>query len=111
MGGSVDFEERPTITYSPLSGQDFARRLLKTVPIEVIFALGQSGWSTDNLFRIAVHRFGDAENMSFAHIGSEQLFRAEAEKLEVFDRVIQLQSIALHHAEPGTDASANRWQR
>jgi hypothetical protein len=87
---NLRYIERPTITYSPLSGQDFARRLLQTIPIEVIFALGQSGWSTDNLLRIAVHRIGDAENMAFHHIASEQAYRAEAEKLEIFDRVIQL---------------------
>jgi hypothetical protein len=92
VGGAANlrYVERPTITYSPVSGQEFARRLLKTIPIDVIFALGQSGWSTDNLFRIAVHRIGDAENMAFAHIGSEQGFQAEAGKLEIFDRVIRL---------------------
>jgi hypothetical protein len=87
---NLRYQERPTITYSPLAGQDFARRLMKSVPIEVIFGLGQAGWSTDNLMRIAVQRIGDTENMSFAHIGSEQAFRAEAEKLELFDRVIKL---------------------
>lgn len=87
---NLRYIERPTITYSPISGQDFARRLLKAIPIEVIFALGQSGWATDILFRTAVQRIGEAENMSFAYIGSEQAFRAEVKKLELFDRVIQL---------------------
>jgi len=93
VGGSanLNYTERPTITYTPLAGQAFSRRLLKTIPIEVLFALGQSGWPTDVLFRIAVQRIGVTENMAFGlrNVG-ESGFREEAERLELYDRVIQL---------------------
>ena len=33
VGGSVSYEERPTITYVPLQGETFSRRLLAPVPM------------------------------------------------------------------------------
>jgi hypothetical protein len=88
---NLSYTERPTITYTPLAGEAFSRRMLKTIPIEVLFSLGQSGWPPDILLRIGVQRIGEAENMSFrGDIQSEQGFRYEAEKLERYDRVVQL---------------------
>jgi hypothetical protein len=93
VGGSanLNYTERPTITYTPLDGQAFSRRLLKTIPIDVLFAVAQSGWPSDVLFRIEVQRIGETENMAFGmnNIG-ESGFREEAEKLELYDRVIQI---------------------
>ncbi|HET6417214.1 MAG TPA: hypothetical protein VFG22_13040, partial [Polyangiales bacterium] len=42
VGGSVSYEERPTITYVPLQGETFSRRLLAPVPMEVIVLLSNS---------------------------------------------------------------------
>lgn len=94
VGGSanLNYIERPTITYSPLAGEEFSRRMLKAIPIDLLFALGQSGWPPDILLRIAVQRIGKAENMAFdqANVGGDPGVRAEARKLEAYDRVVQL---------------------
>ncbi|HSA88628.1 MAG TPA: branched-chain amino acid ABC transporter permease, partial [Burkholderiales bacterium] len=101
VGGAanLDYTERPTITYTPLAGEAFSRRMLQTVPIEVLFSLGQSGWPPDVLLRIAVQRIGETENIAFApgNLAGEQAFRAEADKLERYDRVIEL-LLRLQHA-------------
>lgn len=34
---NLNYAERPTITYSPVSGTEFARRLLEPLPIEIDF--------------------------------------------------------------------------
>ena len=54
LGGSVDgyWSDRPTITYTPMSGQAFAQSLLTPVPPSVIFYLIQSGWSAHRLMRL-----------------------------------------------------------
>ena len=68
IAGSVNLNyiERPTITYTPLQGEEFSRRLMRNIPVEALFSLGQAGWPTDVLFRIAVERFGKTQNMGFS---------------------------------------------
>jgi len=62
VGGSVTYEERPTITYVPLQGETFANRLLSPVPMRVIVLLTQSGWRFDRLLRCCVQRINDVWN-------------------------------------------------
>lgn len=92
VGGSANlgYVERPTITYIPLSGEEFSRRMLKEIPVELLFALGQSGWSPGTLFRIAVDRFGAAQNMGFEFLEGTYDAGARAEKLRIYDRVVDL---------------------
>jgi len=87
---NLSYIERPTITYTPLQGQEFSRRLMRNIPVEVLFSLGQAGWPTDVLFRIAVERFGDTQNMGFSP--SEVVAHADdqVKYLTRFDRVVNI---------------------
>lgn len=87
---NLSYIERPTITYTPLQGDEFSRRLMRNIPIEVLFSLGQAGWPTDVLFKIAVERFGDTQNMGFS--ASEVVVQAEeqVDYLNRYDRVVHL---------------------
>jgi hypothetical protein len=62
VGGSVGFEEKPTVTYTPLKGEDFARRILTPLTPETIILLSNSGWSIERLFLICVSRLNGLEN-------------------------------------------------
>lgn len=61
-GGSVSYSEQPTISYVPLQGDDFARRLLTPVSLEALLLLGNSGWSIDRLLRLCVQRINGIPN-------------------------------------------------
>lgn len=63
--GVMEYSERPTITYMPIEGQAFARRLLSPIPVDLVFALGQAGWPVDDLMLIGLQRINGIENMSF----------------------------------------------
>lgn len=54
IGGNVssNWSDRPTITYTPMTGQAFAQSLLTPLPPSVIFFLIQSGWSAERLMRL-----------------------------------------------------------
>jgi len=54
IGGAGRWEDRPTITYSPISGRKFSESLLTPIPPEALFALVQSGWSPDLMFRLTI---------------------------------------------------------
>lgn len=45
--GAFRYSDRPTITYLPRTGQQLARTLLSSVPLDSVFALVQAGWPVD----------------------------------------------------------------
>jgi len=53
--GSGRYIERPTITYSPLSGEKFARSLMTPIPPAAILNFLQAGYPVEMVLRLAVH--------------------------------------------------------
>jgi hypothetical protein len=47
VGGSARFTDRPTITYTPLTGNAFLKALMTPLPPESVFFTIQSGWPAD----------------------------------------------------------------
>ncbi len=88
VGGmaNLGYTERPTITYTPLSGSEFSRRMLSPIAAELMFAAAQAGWPTELLFLIALQRVNDVENMSFGAVSSPH----DLERLRKFKRVLYL---------------------
>ncbi len=62
IGASGFFANRPTITYSPLSGEKFAKSLMTPVPTSAVFHLIQSGDSADLVFRVLVQSVNGVKN-------------------------------------------------
>ncbi len=74
LRGGGSWEDRPTITYSPISGQKFAESLLTPVKPEALFALVQSGWPAEVMFRLVVTKINGVED---SHEGP--LYRKQAD--------------------------------
>jgi hypothetical protein len=55
LGAQGQFTDRPTITYSPLSGERFARSLMTPIPPVAIMSQIQGGNPIDVVLRLAVH--------------------------------------------------------
>jgi hypothetical protein len=53
--GSARYAERPTITYSPLTGEKFARSMMTPIPPVAILNFLQGGYPVDLVLRLAVH--------------------------------------------------------
>jgi len=62
FGGSVGYSENPTITYTPLTGEDFAERMLSPIPLDAVLLFVQTGWSAERLFLLAIQRVNDLYN-------------------------------------------------
>ena len=62
VGGSAKYTDRPTITYSPLTGEKFTKSLMTPIPVPGILSLMQSGYPADYIFRICVHTINGIEN-------------------------------------------------
>ena len=60
VGASV--EENPTVSYSPLQGEQFIQRFLSHIPLQNIHLLTRSGWSFERILRVCLERVGDLKN-------------------------------------------------
>lgn len=66
FGASLSYAETPTITYTPLQGEDFSRRLLTPLTPETILLLSQSGWSLERLMLCCVQEVNGVSNLPSA---------------------------------------------
>ncbi|MEO8605623.1 MAG: hypothetical protein ABI629_23850 [bacterium] len=62
FGTGLGYAEKPTITYTPLTGDKFATRLLTPIPLDAFMLFDQTGWSGDRLLLVAVQRVNDVAN-------------------------------------------------
>ena len=56
------YSEKPTTTYSPLTGQRFVTQLLTPISINQMVLLNDMGWRIDRLFRLCVQRINRIQN-------------------------------------------------
>ena len=54
LGTSGKYTDRPTITYVPITGQQFNRSFMTPIPPKAILFLMQSGWPADLVFPLTV---------------------------------------------------------
>jgi hypothetical protein len=87
--GAGRYAERPTITYSPLTGEKFARSLMTPIPPAAILNFLQGGYPVDLVLRLAVHsinglrsRYGGGARMR----DGDPEFYALLEKLRVIQQ-------------------------
>ncbi len=66
LDGKIGFSERPTITFTPLQGDEFVRRLLTPLNLETIVLLIRSGWSVDRVLRLCVQQMNSLDNAARA---------------------------------------------
>ena len=61
-----EVDERPTITYEPLTGEAFARRFLTPISAGTLALLAGSGWSIERVFDCCVDAVNDLVNVPAA---------------------------------------------
>jgi len=80
--GTFVYIERPTITYSPLTGDEFAKQLIMPIPTEMVFSLVSSGWPLRGLLLMTMYRLNDKLNMAF------ELSPESIERFDTFQSII-----------------------
>jgi len=66
FGGALNYEESPTVTFAPLQGVEFVKRILAPLPIEAVALLTHSGWRADRVLRLTVQEMNGLDNASQA---------------------------------------------
>jgi hypothetical protein len=66
FSGKLAYEEKPTVTYTPLKGQDFVRQMLSRISLETIALLDGSGWSSARVLNLCVESMNGLDNAAKA---------------------------------------------
>jgi hypothetical protein len=88
-GGSAKYSDKPTITYTPLSGERFARSLMKPIPPPAILSLIQAGYPIDLVLRTCVHSINGIRNR---YGGSARGRPADPEFYPLLERLRKMQN-------------------
>lgn len=62
LGAMGQYVDRPTITYTPILGDKFARSLMSPIPPSAILSLIQGGYPVDLVFRLLVQEINGIRN-------------------------------------------------
>jgi hypothetical protein len=87
-GAAARYIDRPTITYMPLSGERFARSLMKPIPPTSILSLIQAGYPIDVVLRTCVHSINGVRNR---YGGSGRPRQADPEFYPLLERLRRMQ--------------------
>jgi hypothetical protein len=89
FGATGLLSDRPTITYMPLSGEKFARSLLRPIPPPSLLALIEAGYPIDIIFRVCVSSINGIRNR---YGGAARAHPADPEFYPLLERLRVLQS-------------------
>jgi hypothetical protein len=90
IGARGRYTDRPTITYNPLMGKQFARSLLKPIPIPAILLLLQAGYPVDYVLRICVQTINGLRNRRSGTLVSRE---ADKKFIELLALLRHLQAV------------------
>jgi hypothetical protein len=82
FGGEVEYLTSPTVTYAPMGGAQFGKRMMAPIPTPSIVGLLQAGYSAEMILRLTVHSINGQDN----HFGLDK----ETPPNPAFYRVIDL---------------------
>jgi hypothetical protein len=89
LGAQGQYVDRPTITFSPILGDKFARSLMAPVPPPAILSLLQAGYPADLVFRMLVQEINGIRN----RFGGEARARsADPEFYVLLEKIRKIQS-------------------
>ncbi len=82
------YTDRPTVTYSPLTGDKFARNLMAPVAPMTIMTLVEGGYPIDYVFRLMLHSINGIQNQ-FG--GSARARRSDPEFYPLLEKLRRIQ--------------------
>ncbi|MCE5241823.1 MAG: hypothetical protein LLF99_01390 [Desulfobacteraceae bacterium] len=88
-GGAARYTDRPTITYSPLTGEKFARSFMTPIPPSAILSLIQADYPVDLVLRLSVHSVNGIRNR---YGGAARARPADPEFYPLIERLRKLQT-------------------
>lgn len=89
VGAGGHYIDRPTVTYTPMTGEKFARNLMTPVSPATIMSMVEGGYPIDLVFRLLVHSVNGIQNQ-FG--GASRMRRADPEFFSLLDKLRNIQT-------------------
>jgi hypothetical protein len=89
------YTDRPTITYNPLMGEDFARSVLKPIPNSAIMLLVEAGYPIDYVLRICVQTINGLDNRRSGRLALRHADPEFYELLSLLRRMQEMDAIVV----------------
>jgi hypothetical protein len=105
LGASGKYTDRPTITYTPKTGNEYLRSLLEPVEPKALLALVLAGYSSELLFSWAIESINGVQNFSVTGKRSQYADPEFTEFIKIFQ---ELQDLGAVSFEIKTDPDAQR---
>lgn len=80
FGANLAYTDKPTITYRPIQGEEFSKRVMTPITPSELINLAKSGWSIDRLFFCCVQSVNGISNRALHD--SNDSFARETSKFE-----------------------------
>jgi hypothetical protein len=87
LGISGTYIDRPTISYTPVTGDKYIGKLLRPIPPQAIFAMIQAGHPADYILSLTARAINDVFNSSSAPARSRRQDPAFYRVIEAFRRI------------------------
>ena len=102
--GTAAFADRPTISYTPLTGDKFTKSLLTPIPPSAIFSLISAGYPADLILQVTVRALNGVYNRSDAGGGGRPADPAFYPLLDALRRLQLSDSVSLRVEKRGPDS-------
>jgi hypothetical protein len=103
LGGYGRYTDRPTISYSPLTGDKFAKSFMRPTTPPVVFALVQAGYPIDRILQLTTRAVNGVYNRS---VSPPRLRAADPQfytMLETWRRVQRSEALSMRIERRGPD--------
>ena len=80
--GEIKFEEKPTVTYTPLQGKAYVERVMSPISWQTLELLDNVGWRTDRVMRLCLQKLNNLDNATTASGPTPAIAPPYAEFLE-----------------------------
>ena len=106
LGAGGSWTDQPTISYAPLSGQEFSTNLLTPLSPRITFGLMQSGWPAELVFRITTWSLNNVDNDIARPARRRQADTGLVELLTIWARLREAGALGIRNpgpADPNAD--------
>jgi hypothetical protein len=106
LGTSGKYTDRPTITYTPITGQQFNKNFMTPIPPGSILFLMQSGWPADLIIPVTIDSINGHQS---ARASGSNLRRGNPEYYRIIELIRSIQksnAVGMHLVKEGDTSEA-----
>lgn len=87
LSSGLAYEENPTVTYSPVKGEEYIRELMSPVSLDLVMVFLRSMTNNDIVLKTLVNRVNDIQNPDFLNTASGKYDKQFERFSELFDKL------------------------